>query len=198
MPRARSFTDDDLKDRALRQFWTHGYDASSMDLLVAATGISRHGIYKAFGGKHALYLACFEWYQQTVVSPAFERVERQGSTLADIRRYFEHQIQVAEGLGLPGPGCFVGNAATEIAPHDAEVRRQVHNHNARLQSGFAGALRNSAPERAVVTETLARMLLVFATGLWALSRVTEDADELRAAVTETLALVDGRLRNAAG
>lgn len=75
MPRQTSFTTSQLTDRALEHFWSHGFHASSMDDLVKATGVSRHGIYTAFGGKKALFLACFDHYQQAVVTPAFRLVE---------------------------------------------------------------------------------------------------------------------------
>lgn len=63
MPRPISFTTDQLAGRALQHFWVHGFHASSMDDLVKATGISRHGIYATFGGKKALFMACFDQYQ---------------------------------------------------------------------------------------------------------------------------------------
>ncbi len=191
MPRSQSFTPDELKARALWQFWSFGYDATSMDDLVKATGVSRHGIYKEYGGKHALYLACFAHYQDTVVSPAFAQVEAQSSTLDNIRRYFEFQISTAENLGLPGPGCFVGNASTETSPHDTEVHKHVAHHNARLKAGFAHALVGSAGKPASF-DALAEVILVFATGLWAASRTTDSASRLQQSVAEFLKLIEGQ------
>ncbi|MEM7426421.1 MAG: TetR/AcrR family transcriptional regulator [Pseudomonadota bacterium] len=197
MPRAKSYSIDELKERALQQFWVHGYDGTSMDELVTATGISRHGLYKEFGGKRSIFLACFDHYQRTIVSPAFARVEQAGSTLADVRSYFEHQIEAAQAIGLPGPGCFVANSTTEAAPHDESVHSCVDHHNDRLKAGFASALRNSAGRALAENEAsiaaLAQMLLVFATGLWSASRVTEDAGALRASVETFLDILEERL-----
>ncbi|MEM6902905.1 MAG: acetate--CoA ligase family protein, partial [Pseudomonadota bacterium] len=44
--------------------------------------------------------------------------DRPPADLDAIAQYFETQISAAEQAGLPGPGCFVANAATEVAPHD--------------------------------------------------------------------------------
>lgn len=187
MPRTTSFTPQHLVDRALMAFWTGGYNATSMDTLVAATGVSRHGIYKSFPDKHALYLACFDAYQAAVVSPAFDVVEAPDADLDAIAEYFETQISAAETAGLPGPGCFVANAATEVAPHDQATAAMVASHNKRLTAGFTNALRNALPHLDdPARDALAHACLVFATGLWSLSRVTADPAKLRAAVAAFL------------
>ncbi|MEO1379603.1 MAG: helix-turn-helix domain-containing protein [Pseudomonadota bacterium] len=62
MARPKSFSSDDLYERALMRFWHRGFEGTSIDDLVKATGISRHGIYTEAGGKKALYLRCFDHY----------------------------------------------------------------------------------------------------------------------------------------
>jgi len=37
-------------------FWRNGYDGTSLDDLVAATGMNRPSLYAAFGDKRDLYL----------------------------------------------------------------------------------------------------------------------------------------------
>lgn len=185
-----------LADRAFQHFWSAGYHASSMDDLVTATAVSRHGIYAEFGGKKDLFLACFDRYQELVVSPAFEPVERPGATLAEIAAYFETQIALAEEMGLPGPGCFVANAATEMAPHDADVRARVDAHNSRLRAGFLSALIASRSAENTTDKDVAEMadaLLIFATGLWSMSRVVADAGTLRSSVAAILTSLERRL-----
>lgn len=194
MPRARTYDSETLALRTLTAFWEGGYHATSMDDLVRATGVSRHGIYKEFGGKKQMFLKSFDLYRQQIVSPAFERVERKTATIKDIAAYFEQQISLAEEHGLPGPGCLVANSATEVAPHDTDVQQKIDEHNSRLRRGFSAAIRNSAeglsPRR---SRQLAETVLVFATGLWTMSRVTTDAGDLRRAVATLLAMVEGKL-----
>ena len=194
MARPRSYDSDTLALRTLMAFWQNGYFATSMDDLVRATGVSRHGIYKEFGGKKGMFLSSFDLYQKLIVGPAFEQVERRAATLKDVAAYFEQQISLAEENGLPGPGCLVANSATEVAQHDADVQRKIDYHNTRLRRGFSAAIRNSAdglsPRR---SRQLSETVLVFATGLWALSRVTTDAKDLRRAVATFLGMVEGEL-----
>jgi TetR/AcrR family transcriptional regulator, transcriptional repressor for nem operon len=181
-----------MTDRALRKFWVSGYHATSMDDLVASTGVSRQGIYGAYGGKRALFLACFARYAELVVSPAFAAVEQPKAGLREIRDYFEYQIAAAEAAGLPGPGCFVANAATEMAPHDADVAAEVIRHNRRLAEGLLAALQREAGR--AVPPDLALALIIFAAGLWSTSRVEPDAGRLRQAVATFLDTVERNLR----
>lgn len=193
MPRPVSFTTDQLVDHALLHFWSHGFHASSMDDLVKATGVSRHGIYATFGGKQALFLACFDRYQVEVVTPAFEVVEALSADLTSVAAYFETQIAYGEATGLPGPGCFVANAATEVAPGDADVMAKVQHHNDRLREGFSAALQRSAPDLdAGDARDLAEVMTIFTNGLWTLSRSVSDADVLRRAVRSFLNLLAER------
>ncbi|MFS4579745.1 TetR/AcrR family transcriptional regulator [Phaeobacter sp. C3_T13_0] len=190
MPRQTSFTTEQLADRALHRFWVHGFHASSMDELVKATGVSRHGIYTTFGGKKALFLACFERYQQIVVTPAFAVVETPGAGLDSVAAYFEKQITSGEAAGLPGPGCFVANSATEVAPDDPAVMTEVQRHNDRLKIGFAAALETSIPDISErKASDLADVMVIFTNGLWTMSRNTTDADALRRTVRNFISLL---------
>ena len=198
MPRNRTHTPEDLAQRALEVFWSNGYEATSMDDLVKATGVSRHGIYTDFGGKHSLFLACFKQYQDLIVSPAFERVEKPDASITEIAEYFEHQIALAEQGGMPGPGCFVGNTLTEVAPHDAKVLAMVKEHNDRLQLGLSNAIRNSLVRENELTDqeifNMAEEVLVFATGLWAMSRITDNAANLRNVVSGFMTNLKERIK----
>ena len=169
-----------------------------MDDLVKATGVSRHGIYSDFGGKQSLFLACFKQYQDLIVSPAFERVEKPDASITEFAKYFEHQIALAEQNGMPGPGCFVGNTLTEVAPHDNEVLAKVQEHNNRLRSGIFNALRNSVPDGSSMSEqeisVITEEVLVFATGLWAISRISDDAANLRSVVSGFISNLQERLK----
>jgi TetR/AcrR family transcriptional regulator, transcriptional repressor for nem operon len=196
MPRSSSQTTDSIIVASMRHFWRRGYHATSMDELVEAIGVSRHAIYTSVGGKHELYRLSFAAYQRSVVSPAFAPVEQSGGGLAAIAAFFEHQIAQAEAAGLPGPGCLVANAATETAPHDPHIAKEVATHHARLKAGFAHALNN---ERGVIGEVeidaLADFLVTSAQGLWSMSRTVTSAAPLRAHAATLLSLVKARLNS---
>ena len=49
-----------LIEVATRLFATHGYDGTSIEAVLAESGVSRGSLYHHFPGKEALYLAVFE------------------------------------------------------------------------------------------------------------------------------------------
>ena len=115
--------------------------------------------------------------------------------LDSIETYFMHQIKLAEEKGLPGPGCLLGNAAIERAPHNREVARLVTKHNDRLRRGFSAALANAASGRlrAKDRDDLADYLVVSAQGLWSVSRTVKEGKPLRNFVRIMMNLVSGRV-----
>jgi AcrR family transcriptional regulator len=69
MSRQREFDEVEALDAAMRVFWTHGYEGSSLSDLTAAMGISRPSLYAAFGNKDALYEKALERYVGSAKNP---------------------------------------------------------------------------------------------------------------------------------
>ncbi len=197
MPRPKSHTPQNLAAAAMEQFWRFGFEATSMDDLVRATGVSRHGVYGDFGSKHGLYLAAFDAYQRDVVTPAFAQVEAPDAGLEAIKAYFEQQIRRAEEGGLPGPGCLVANAMTEKAPHDPDVLEKTRAHNERLRAGFFDALIRASnrkmKQRKATCAQLSNLLVVFASGLWSVSRTIDNGRHLRLMARSMIAMVEEKI-----
>lgn len=182
----------------MERFWFFGFEATSMDDLVRATGVSRHGLYTEFDGKEALFEVCLEAYSEAVVTPAFQQVEASGATMDDVEAYFLQQISFADSVGLPGPGCLMANTMTEVAPHRATALAIVARHNERLRKGFETAVRGSerlsgkrAPRGAV--RDCANLLVIFANGLWSVSRTIHDARVLRRSARAFVEIISSRI-----
>lgn len=47
-------------------FWRHGFEATSIEELVAASGINRASMYSAFGDKRHLFIAMLDHFQEQV------------------------------------------------------------------------------------------------------------------------------------
>ena len=57
MGRPRGFDEPEVVASAAATFVEHGYEGTSIDVLVAATGLHRGSLYKAFGSKRGIFLA---------------------------------------------------------------------------------------------------------------------------------------------
>jgi len=196
MPRPRTHTRDSLVEAAMHRFWRYGYEATSIDDLVKATGVSRHGIYSDIGGKRELFLEGFEAYQKIIVAPALAKMNSSASGISGIRRYFETQTSLAESGELPGPGCLVANAMTETAPHDEGVAAKVAAHNKHLTEAFLNAVKKAAPHLdESENQALAAFLTLTAQGLWSMSRTIDRASELRNYVDTLMNILERRMQN---
>ena len=193
MARPRTTSPCELVEKAMLAFWTNGYEGTSMADLVKATGSTRQTIYGDFQSKMGLYDACFGLYRDRVVDPALAPIDQHSGTDA-IAFYFETQIGLAETMGLPGPGCMVGNAMTQMAPKDDAIMAHVDAHNRHLEAAFARCLPSEWPKSRLTQ--WAQFLVLAAQGLWALSRVTAHAAILRQHAKTIVAIIEREAKNA--
>ncbi len=104
MGRTRGFDERQVVETAAALFTSQGYEATSIDDLVGATGLHRGSIYQAFGSKRGIFLAAL---QRLVVDQLPTGPDGSG----------EHPPPAWLDLLLV--------AALELAPHDADVRDLV-------------------------------------------------------------------------
>ena len=73
--RPREFCVDDALAKALRVFWSKGYEGTSLTDLTEAIGITRPSLYAAFGNKESLFRKALDLYER-------EKLEYVGRALA--------------------------------------------------------------------------------------------------------------------
>ena len=69
MVRPRSKSREALVDIAMKVFWKNGFSETSVEDLVAATGVGRGAIYSDFEGKDDLFLGCLSAYRKKCSKP---------------------------------------------------------------------------------------------------------------------------------
>ncbi|MEO0871516.1 MAG: TetR/AcrR family transcriptional regulator [Pseudomonadota bacterium] len=94
-------------------FWEHGYEATSIQLLEAATGLKRQSLYNAFGNKDAMFGLAADRYDRAVSARLFATLD-QDDPRAALRDFFAGQFGVLEDDDQP-PGCFVAGGQQELA-----------------------------------------------------------------------------------
>jgi AcrR family transcriptional regulator len=62
--RPRNFDKAEALDAALKLFWKHGYEGTSMAMLTDSIGVNVASLYAAFGNKESLFLRCVERYSE--------------------------------------------------------------------------------------------------------------------------------------
>ncbi len=104
--RPRAYDPEQALDQALRVFWTKGYEATTIDDLTAATGLSRPSLYNAYGDKEGLFLRCMERYVSTRGQLAAQAMEQAESVSDAIKAYLSQAAINFTGEDSPS-GCLV-------------------------------------------------------------------------------------------
>ena len=181
MTGVRQFDEGAVLDRAMETFWRRGYEATSIDDLVAATGVKRGSLYNAFGDKEALFLAAFERYRQRVLTPIADALDNPDA-LAGIEAMVETQLRIAAGTDGPC-GCLVINTAMETAGRGDRLARRMREEMATVETRIYQALLRAQGDGALAAgrdlRALARFLAANLRTLSMTHRVTGDLDVAR-------------------
>lgn len=186
--RPRSFAVDAITERALGVFWERGYEATSLEALVVATGINVSSLYAAFGSKRGLFRAAMERYEHHVGS-ALEALAAGTSGLDDVLRFVEW-VRAGISSDAQPPGCLIVNTMVEFATEDAEIGEVTQRYRRRVRRSLQAALTRAERSGEIEQRTgAARAVLVQAAMFGALatarSGALDDADAmLRGLLTE--------------
>ena len=157
--RPREFDETTALARALDVFWRQGFEATSLDDLTAAMGISRSSFYGCFGSKQGALLRAIQHYSDQ----SYARLSAIAESEPNARKaVFKMLHQMANAHGGP-EGCFFVNCMTELAPHDAKVIAHGRQHLDRLEDLFARNILHSVPGKTKAASK-ARALVSLALG----------------------------------
>lgn len=124
MPWEKSYKETDVLERAMLAFWARGYEATSINDLVEATGINRGSIYAAFDDKHGLFTQALQHYDRVHRQDYLNRLAANHGPKDAILTAFKDAARNT-GRGAKPAGCLLVNTALELSPHDPEIRRFV-------------------------------------------------------------------------
>lgn len=141
MGRPRAFDTDRAVSTAAALFATHGFEGTSVDDLVTATGIHRGSLYKVFGSKRNLHLTALRRHLDHEILPATAAI----ATLTDPAQALT--TATASYDNGPAAGLLLLSAA-ERAPHDPEVAALVAEGIAALEEALRPSHGDAAPQLA--------------------------------------------------
>lgn len=189
MARTREFNTDEAVRCAMEAFWCRGFDGTSVQDLVDATGVGRGSLYAAFGSKEGLYLAALDRYREQLAEPLLARMAA-GTPVAELVRELLLGLVEAAVTDEQRRGCLMVSAATERAPHDPAVARRVRDTFHAIEDALEEALA-AAHDRGQLsadkdTRALAGFLVMAVQGVRVVGVVEPDRRKLTAAVEVAL------------
>ncbi len=192
MARPREFDEEEVIANATEAFWTHGYEATSVNDLMNATRLAKGSLYKGFGDKKHLFMQALNSYLDYANRELLDLSASSGSGREAIDRFFSGVVGMSTGKGVRR-GCLAVNSSIELGPHDSEVRnrlRQFSRQKERIlavivRRGIAdGSLRNDLDP-----EAAARQIITLTDGLQVRGKLgftRKEADETIAMALSSL------------
>lgn len=124
MARVREFDEAEALTAISDVFWRKGFEGASYADLMTASGLGKGSLYAAFGDKAALYRKALAAYVESELGLLADALSGDAPPRARIQATYDYAISALEDRG-DRRGCFLCNAAIDMAPHDAEVERIV-------------------------------------------------------------------------
>ncbi len=139
MARLREFDTEVALDAAMQAFWLRGYEATSLADLMAATGLKKGSIYKAFNDKHSLFMLALRQYLEQINAFNRQYLEDATSPKAGLAEML-HAVVSQRGNDKDRRGCFIVNSLVELAPHDEAVKALLEGQLSYMQTMLTQAI----------------------------------------------------------
>ena len=160
MARTKEFEKEEALDKAIQLFWQKGYNGASMQEVVDCLALSRSSIYDTFGDKRKLFIEALQKYRKENTCKMIDFLEQATEVKATVQEIFERAIQ--ESITDPQhKGCFVVNAAVELAPHDKDFEEIVNQNKETVENAFEKLIRKGQAEGQISQKQDAKALSRF-------------------------------------
>lgn len=189
MPKVKQFDRNQVLQSAAHIFKQNGYNGTSIDDILKATGLSRSSLYDSFHDKHNLYLQALEFYKQNE-NQAYQEVQRKelnGMEKIELvfREVVNHLVKHPDDNG-----CLMVNAAAEMSKQCDKTNQVVCNNKEDVQKLFTGWIKD-AQSRALLklkkpVEFYGQFLFNTLCGLKVLSQSGANREELENVVKVSL------------
>jgi len=193
--RPLSFDREAALHQAMLLFWRHGYEATSLNELTEAMGVTPPSIYTAFGDKKQLFLEAVSRYlsgpvtsESIIESAATAREATQGLLQASVIGF--------TGANTP-PGCLLASSAISCSTEAADVRDELaairRKIEGRLKKKIASAIEAGELTAGTDASALAAHTMAVIQGMSTLARDGAKREKLmRVVETAMLAWPDRR------
>jgi TetR/AcrR family transcriptional repressor of nem operon len=193
MPKTKQFDEAAVLEKARNVFWKKGYNGTSMDELVKATGLSRSSIYDSFGDKHGLYMRALQHYQQEKRQSLIEAIPPALSSRKKIGWIFQNSIAQAVG-DRQRKGCFMVNTTTELANIDSSMNKIVNANMEAMEEIFYSLVKEGQAagdiNKKFSAKALARNLFSSFNGLTIIGQTRPDKELLEDITKVALSVLD--------
>ncbi|HEY8894673.1 MAG TPA: TetR/AcrR family transcriptional regulator [Niastella sp.] len=193
MPKVKQFDEVEVLKKAKDVFTEKGYNGTSMDDLVQATGLSRSSIYDTFGDKHGLFLRTLDQYKTAQLDDLTQLQAKTDSPKKKIRIIFDYTVKDIL-TDEERKGCMLVNASMEMSCVDKVIAKAALESMEEMEGHLYMLIKEGQAKGEIAKKAspkaLARYLYNSLMGLRMVGKSRPDADALREIVKVTLSILD--------
>jgi TetR/AcrR family transcriptional repressor of nem operon len=171
--RPKTFDNNAVLEQAMRLFWRHGYDATSLNDLLNVMKIPRQSLYRTFGDKRTLFLRSLELYGKHMSQTVMHSLTADRPGIENINETF--QIWSNGLSSSERNGCLLQNTCSQSVFNDTDVAAIVLEYQRRITEAFEAALKRGQLEGdvrpSIDPKAIANTVASSINGLLGLSRI---------------------------
>lgn len=177
---------------AANLMYVRGVGATTLDDVIAASGVSKSQLYHHFAGKDALVRAVIDHTGERIIERERDALSHV-STFSGLRRWRDALVQ-NNALQHGAYGCALGSLASEVSDHDDDARRAIAQLFMAWQELLADVLhrlqdRGRLPRDASIDE-LSTGLMGAVQGGYMLAQTSRDVTRMATSIDMALAHIE--------
>ncbi len=141
MNRPRQYDREEVVEKATALFWEKGFEATSMNEMVARTGLHTNSMYSEFGNKERLFLECIDHYISKSLRALINILTKKPLGLSNIEAFFENRVDYVATKNCKG--CLIVNSLTEKEVLSEEVNIKVKSRISSFTALFYNCIKSA-------------------------------------------------------
>jgi TetR/AcrR family transcriptional repressor of nem operon len=160
-------------------FNRHGYEGSSMQDIMQATGLKKGGIYRHFGTKEELAQEAFDYAWRETIEARLKNLDSVTNSVDRLKQFVANFVEVRSPVA---GGCPLLNTAVEVDDGNAVLRKRALVALRAWRNTLAAIVRKGIDRHEITKETqpetVATIVIASLEGALMMSRLERNADHL--------------------
>ena len=176
-------------------FNQRGYEGSSMQDLMQATGLQKGGIYRHFASKEDLAQEAFDYAWRAASQARLQNLDEVPNAVERLKKFVANFVEVRSTV--PG-GCPLLNTAVEVDDGNAALRKRALSALKGWQTRLAAMVQEGITRKEISTKTepqsVATIVIACLEGALMMSRLERSGDALARAQKHLNAYLESLVR----
>jgi len=124
MARTIEYDPKEVLTKAMNLFWEKGYESTSIQDIVTATGLKPGSLYAAYGNKEGIFKAVIEMYTAYSLQTVTNILEADGDMLENIEAFLNLVI-ITVISNETNNGCLLVKTLLVVSHKDEKIQKQI-------------------------------------------------------------------------